>query len=230
MKAVRGSLEDRLRALPGVLDCSLTDAGVALLVHPEVDARVLQARAHAVFAELGDPRPLMIMGGLAPTQARRVAGVMRLDATPLSLTVFTVLVLCLLALIPLAPRPGSDGGGQAAEAPLGQLEIASSLTPELFRPAAAVVRTRRPAVTAEPAVEVAAPPAPAPAVVDEKAKPARGRPAAKPRRPAASRRPIPAQLAPSISVTAPCTPGRSGGHRVAVKAPLPKQAKGVACD
>ena len=228
MKVVQGSLEGRLRALPGVLDCSLNDAGVALLVHPEVDTRVLQARAQAVFAELGDPRPLMIMGGMPSTRARRAAGFARLDATPLSLTVFTVLVLCLLALIPIAPRPGWGGGDQAAEAPLGQLEIASSLTPELFRPAAAVVRTRRPAV-AEPAAAVVAP-APPPVVADEKPDPARGRPVIRPRRPAPPRRPIPAELAPAVAVTAPCTPGASAGHRVAVKAPLPEQANGAACD
>lgn len=219
---MQGSLEGRLRALPGVLDCSLNDAGVALLVHPEVDVRLLQARAQAVFAELGDPRPLMIMGGMPPSPARRAAGLIRVDATPLSLTVFAVLVLCLLALVPLAP--GRDSGqAPPAAAPLGQFQIASSLTPELFRPAAAVARSR---ARAQALSAVSAPPAPAPepaamAKADE----------AKGRRPApGSRKPAPA-LAPAVRVVAPvCEAGRSAAHRAFPKAPLPPQSNSPLCD
>ena len=224
---MQGSLEGRLRALPGVLDCSLNDAGVALLVHPEVDSRVLQAKAHAVFAEHGDPRPLMIMGGMAPSRARRAAGIVRFDATPLSLTVFTVLVLCLLALIPVAP--GRDSvSAPTAEAPLGEFAIASSLTPELFRPASAVARTRRPSGAEPAAAAVAA--APPVAADDAKAQARGNRPAPKPR-PAPSRRPVAVERAPSLAVTAlVCAPGQSAGRRVADKAPLPEQARGTACD
>lgn len=214
-----------MRALPGVLDCSLNDAGVALLVHPEVDARLLQAKAQAVFAELADPRPLMIMGGLAPKPTQKLAGVIRYDATPLSLTVFAVVVLCLLALIPLAPTNHRGDGADTTSSADTELAVASSLTPELFRPAASYTPRRAASSASTPSFVVVA----AAVVTAEpqgEQEPERG-PKASPR--PAPRRPVAAaQLAPAVTVAA-CVPGRSAGHRVAAKKPLPASAKGTPC-
>jgi hypothetical protein len=137
---VSDRLEDRLRRLPGVLDCSVLAGGVALLVHPEVDVRVLKAKAQAVFAELGDERPLVIMGGLASEPARRggwLAVVGRGEPTPASLSVFVVLVLCLLALVPLTPpsqpAPLASPVSRPVTGVFGGV-LASSITPDLARP------------------------------------------------------------------------------------------------
>lgn len=121
-----------------MLDCSVIDGGVALLVHPEVDLRVLKARAQAVMFELGDERPLLLMGGMTGGSAddgRR---------SPSSLGAFAVAVLCLLALMPTAaptgPRPPFSG-------PLAAVS-ADTLTPELARPRLLSAASRRASVGA----------------------------------------------------------------------------------
>jgi hypothetical protein len=135
---VSDRLDARLRRLPGVLDCSVLAGGVALLVHPEVDVRVLKARAQAIFAELGDERPLVIMGGLVDEPAPRpgwLAVVGRGQPTPATLSVFVVVVLCLLALVPLTPKAPSGPLAGPSSQPVTAV-LASSITPDLARPVA----------------------------------------------------------------------------------------------
>jgi hypothetical protein len=133
---VSDRLDARLRRLPGVLDCSVLAGGVALLVHPEVDVRVLKARAQAVFAELGDERPLVIMGGMVEEPPRRggwLSVVGRREPTPATLSLFVVVVLCLLALVPLTPKAQSVPLAAPVSRPVTGL-LASSITPDLARP------------------------------------------------------------------------------------------------
>lgn len=70
-----GDLHSRLCGLPGVLSCTVNDETVALLLHPEVDPRLLKARAQAVCAEIGESRPLIVVGGRSPGRAGAGAGV-----------------------------------------------------------------------------------------------------------------------------------------------------------
>src|SRR4051812_7964163 len=105
-----GGLEEALRALPGVMGCSMAPEGVAILVHPEVDARALKARAEAVCQAHGDPRPLIVVGGLVPAPpARGAFGVLLRRERPLSLVVFAVLVLVALAVLPSTRRHRGTG-------------------------------------------------------------------------------------------------------------------------
>lgn len=227
MFSVGSALEGRLRSLPGVLDCSLNDAGVALLVHPEIDTRLLKARAQAIFAEMGDPRPLVLVGGY-PAKGRRGAGAGgglrrfgRADATPLSLVVFAILVLCLLAVVPiqpgnrLAPLPTPS-----LEAPLAEAAFGSDLAPDLFRAAASL--GRRATAAAARAAAVASGPAAAAVVVAEA--PGRAEPPGRARAAARRAAAATAALAPALSIAASvakpvCAPGNSAAHRQRLKKP-----------
>jgi hypothetical protein len=223
-------LGGRLRRLPGVLDCSVIDGGVALLVHPEVDIRVLKARAQAVMFELGDDRPLLLIGGLGSSPA---AGDGR--RSPFSLGAFVVAVLCLLALMPTAapPRPRPPFSGPLAAA------SADSLTPELARPRMLSAAGRRSSAVRSPgpgaAVVVAGPdrsagpdPVAAPRVDADRHAAGRRR-AGAPRRPTAPLPPRPPAVPVAVdaisAVRLPQTssvelfrgPGESGPHRHAPK-------------
>ncbi|HEV7887184.1 MAG TPA: hypothetical protein VGO92_06465 [Acidimicrobiales bacterium] len=88
------ALHDGVRHLPGVLDCSLDDDGLAVLVDPEVDARVVQARLETMLWVLDEERPLVLVGG-SPT-AR--------STLPLWLSVAALVALVLLVLV-LLPLP-----------------------------------------------------------------------------------------------------------------------------
>jgi hypothetical protein len=206
-------LDARLRGLPGVLDCSVIDGGVALLVHPEVDARVLKARAQAVMAALDDRSPLVILGGMAPAPAS--------PASPFSLSLFVVAVLLLLAVLPSASadrRPAFTG-------PLAAAALDGGITPDLARPrlsftlaAAASSRARVAGAALVASGQAAA------AVADPAAdaEAGHGRPARHtPRRatvpivpPAAAPAPAPAVSTLTIvRTTLPTWPGRGGAGR-----------------
>jgi hypothetical protein len=98
-----------LRAVPGVLDCSVDADGVALVVHPEVDSRMIALRAKAVLADIGDAtRPLLVLGGMttgpppSPPMPRRRRRPARAAARrPLSATGAVVLAVALLAVLPV---------------------------------------------------------------------------------------------------------------------------------
>jgi len=118
-----GLLEQKLREMPGVLDCAVSAEGVAVVVHPEVDPRLIELQAQVLLAECGDRRPLLVVGGMTvgprvvppttPTVVR--ARRSRLTApSPLSLVAFAVLVLGLLAVVPIA---GREGGSDHTAAP-----------------------------------------------------------------------------------------------------------------
>ena len=119
-----GSVERMLRETPGVLDCSVSDEGIAVVVHPEVDPRMLELRIQASLAELGDRRPLLVVGGMSTaggaftavprslSQARRPG--MRPPGLPRSrssmpILGFAVLVVAAITLVPLAGRDSSAG-------------------------------------------------------------------------------------------------------------------------
>jgi hypothetical protein len=119
-----GVLEQKLRALPGVLDCSVSAEGVAVVVHPEVDPRLIEMQAQVLLGEAGDRRPLLVVGGmtagprvLPPTRPPRAARAKRTGPSPLSLAVFAFLVLALLAVVPIA---GRDSRPDRATAPAAQ--------------------------------------------------------------------------------------------------------------
>lgn len=151
-----GLLEQKLRALPGVLDCSVGAEGVAVVVHPEVDPRLIELHAQVLLGEAGDRRPLLVVGGMTvgprvlpsgrSTGTRRPR---RSGPSPWSLVGFAALVLVVLAVVPIAGREsGSGDATSAAGVPsgLGRLPVVDDALP-----------------TEEAVVAVAAPPAaPAP--------------------------------------------------------------------
>ncbi|MGH9179275.1 MAG: hypothetical protein ACRD0N_12075, partial [Acidimicrobiales bacterium] len=55
-----GGLRARLCGLPGVLDCRFTGEAVVVVATPGTDTRLLRARAQAVCADAGEPRPLEV--------------------------------------------------------------------------------------------------------------------------------------------------------------------------
>ena len=119
-----GVLEQKLRAVPGVLDCSVSDEGVAVVVHPEVDPRAIELRAQVLLAEAGDRRPLLVVGGMTvgprvlpsgrlPVPGRRG----RRRSSPLSPAAFVVVVLALLAVVPIAGRDAGSSRDRPSPAP-----------------------------------------------------------------------------------------------------------------
>lgn len=123
-----GSVERMLRETPGVLDCSVSDEGIAVVVHPEVDPRMLEVRVQAALAELGDRRPLLVVGGMStaggaypPARAATRPTVrpgMRRPGLPrarssMPVLGFVVLVVAAITLVPLAGRSSSRGGRSA---------------------------------------------------------------------------------------------------------------------
>lgn len=130
-----GLLEQLLRELPGVLDCSVTDDGVALVVHPEVDPRLIELRAKALLADVDDTKPLLVVGGmptgspgLPPPPAVRHRG--RSGRSPLSATGVVLLVLALLFVVPIAGRETSSDRDVALPPP-----ALATIPPATFRPA-----------------------------------------------------------------------------------------------
>lgn len=110
-----GLVERVLRDLPGVLDCSVHDEGIAIVVHPEIDPRMMELRAQVALAEIGERRPLLVVGGMssgrlaepppAPDRPpRRLA-----SRSPMSLVGFAILVVALLTVVPIA-----GGGGKGS--------------------------------------------------------------------------------------------------------------------
>lgn len=127
-----GLLEQKLRALPGVLDCSVSAEGVAVVVHPEMDPRLIELHAQMLLGEAGDRRPLLVLGGMTVgprvLPSGRSARPRRHGPSPWSLVGFAALVLALLAVVPIAGRESrSDGAGSAAGVPapvgLGRLPV-----------------------------------------------------------------------------------------------------------
>lgn len=121
-----------LRETPGVLDCSVSDEGIAVVVHPEVDPRMLEIRVQAALAELGDRRPLLVVGGMstaggayppagaAPRHTDRPG--MRRPGLPrgrssMPVLGFVVLVVAAITLVPLAGRTSSSRVGRLAGGP-----------------------------------------------------------------------------------------------------------------
>lgn len=111
-----GVVERVLRALPGVLDCSVHDEGIAVVVHPEVDPRVIEVRAQVALAEVGERRPLLVVGGMSSGAAeplpppRRPGGrAGRAGRSPVSLLGFAILVVSLITVVPIATREAGDG-------------------------------------------------------------------------------------------------------------------------
>src|SRR5258706_9875433 len=98
------------------MGCSMAPEGVAILVHPEVDARALKARGEGLCAAAGAPRLLVVVGGLvAPAAARGSFGMLLRRERPLSLLVFVVLVLVALAIVPATRHRALDAAtGRAA--------------------------------------------------------------------------------------------------------------------
>lgn len=126
-----GDLQSRLGDLPGVLSCTVNGETVALLLHPDVDPRLLKARAQAICAEVGESRPLIVVGGRSPVRAGAGAGVgvgpraaaaagaigggwrtgvpafFSRRATPVTIAVLTLFVLSAVVLAPGdGDRPG----------------------------------------------------------------------------------------------------------------------------
>ncbi|HEX2039512.1 MAG TPA: hypothetical protein VHF47_07245 [Acidimicrobiales bacterium] len=116
-------LEQKLRALPGVLDCSVSAEGVAVVVHPEVDPRLIEVQAQMLLGEAGDRRPLLVVGGMSggprvlPTGRAPRPRARRTGPSPASLVAFAVLVLGLLAVVPIANR---DAGPERSASPAGR--------------------------------------------------------------------------------------------------------------
>lgn len=113
-------LQSRLTDLPGVLSCTVKDDTVALLLRPEVDPRLLKARAQAVCAEVGETRPLIVVGGRSAAGAGAASGVgaggggwrnavpalLARRATPVSIALLSLFVLSAVVLAPSDPdRP-----------------------------------------------------------------------------------------------------------------------------
>jgi len=113
-----GLVERVLRDLPGVLDCSVQDEGIAIVVHPEIDPQLMELRAQVKLAEIGERRPLLVVGGMSTGLAdppRAAAGRARRPfarRSPLSLAGFAVLVAGLITVVPIA-----GGGGKAPRLP-----------------------------------------------------------------------------------------------------------------
>lgn len=123
-----------LRETPGVLDCSVSDEGIAVVVHPEVDPRMLELRIQASLAGLGDRRPLLVVGGMSTAggtlpvgagplrQGRRtdprrpgmVAARLPRARSSMPLLGFAVLVVAAITLVPLAGRTSPSGRGGVA--------------------------------------------------------------------------------------------------------------------
>lgn len=208
--------DERLRGLPGVVDCTASDHGVVLVIDPDADARLLKARAQALLAESGDGRPLVVVVGSAATASPAGEPV---AASAGSLAAFAIAVLLLLAVMPTAPRSDS-GERRPAPADTAAMPISytAALTPELVRS----IRSYAPRPAAAPASSPASEPAPSPAAV-EPPPVAPKKPSPDPRRPAAhgrsraEARPTPAPSSPvtqvppqvsSISIERSCAKGR----------------------
>lgn len=188
---MRGSLEGRLRALPGVLECSSTDGSVSVHVHPEADLRLIQARAQALFAECGDARPLMVSTGMAPPPPARLAG------SPLLVAVFALAVLLVLAVVPTAPRDGGTAR-PTMDAATATISFAADPTPELARRPRVAPAPR--AVVDLPTVPIAAVAAAAPVPPP---KPAKGK-----KQPARRRHAVTAPVVSAVSIEAACVPAK----------------------
>ena len=115
-------VERVLRDLPGVLDCSVHDEGIAVVVHPEMDPRVLELRAQVALAEIGERRPLLVVGGMSsgiaePPPSRPRRGRILATRSPLSVVGFTVLGVALITVVPIA--------GRDAKPPVGLPSVAA---------------------------------------------------------------------------------------------------------
>ncbi|HVF76203.1 MAG TPA: hypothetical protein VM938_14290 [Acidimicrobiales bacterium] len=180
-----GSVERVLRDLPGVLDCSVHDEGIAIVVHPEIDPHMMELRAQVALAEIGERRPLLVVGGMSTglvepsppmpvRRGRRGLG----ERSPVSLLGFAVLVVALITVVPIAggnnkaPRLPNvaaplSGGVPVVDEPVAV--VAAATAAAVFGPVAPAARavakavahraTDRPAPNPAPA---AAPAAPAP--------------------------------------------------------------------
>lgn len=155
-----GLVERVLRDLPGVLDCSVHDEGIAIVVHPEVDPRSMELRAQVALAEIGERRPLLVVGGMstglvdlprAPVRRARRPFARR---SPLSLVGFAVLVVALITVVPVA-----DGGDKSERLPtvaapsfdppsFGRLPVVDEPATVMAAAAAVVVGPVAPAVRA----------------------------------------------------------------------------------
>jgi hypothetical protein len=65
-----GWAEYEIRRLPGVVACSVTPAGVAILVGPKADADAVAATAAAILAATGFDAPIEVLGGVSRAGAR----------------------------------------------------------------------------------------------------------------------------------------------------------------
>lgn len=126
-----GSVERMLRETPGVLDCSMSDEGIAVVVHPEVDPRMLELRIQAALADLGEVRPLLVVGGMSTAGGafpatsgprrhihRPGPAVPRPPRARSSMPILgvAVLVVAAITLVPLAGRNSSSGGDRSTRA------------------------------------------------------------------------------------------------------------------
>lgn len=155
-------LGERVRRLPGVLDCSTHAEAVVVVLDPSADEQVVKARGQAVLAELGDSRPLVVLTGQAAEKLKASslwASLVPADATPIGLAVFAIAAVCVMALSGgKAKRPGTAALIPPLEDTPANAVSESSLTPELSHWHVAPV-----------VEEVALPPAPvveAPAAVE----------------------------------------------------------------
>lgn len=172
----KDDLHGRLAAIPGVLTCTLTEETVALLVHPEVDSRLLKARAQVACAELGDRRPLIIVGGLPAPSARGAvggSGTRSRRATPLAIAAASLFVLSAVVIIPVnedrrAPARGETSPAATvavAATPLAPVPAqgdpaseAKSREPSAFTPVSPLPPSEAPVVTSGSGLLVALPP------------------------------------------------------------------------
>ncbi|HUR17687.1 MAG TPA: hypothetical protein VMZ51_01965 [Acidimicrobiales bacterium] len=110
----------RLAMIPGVVACTVGDDTVGLRVHPDADPRLLKARAQVACAEMGETRPLVVVGGCHGGAA---GGVMDASAgaaltstrwaSSLSVALTSLFVLSAVIIAPW----GSDGTGPLARRP-----------------------------------------------------------------------------------------------------------------
>lgn len=121
-------LRGRLAALPGVISATVGDETVALLLRADADPRLLKARAQAICAEMGETRPLVVLGGRAAAGALAGSrgagsGSRGRRTTPVTMALASAFVLSAVVLAPgesnrpnpLSRRPPS---GSVALAPL----------------------------------------------------------------------------------------------------------------
>jgi len=119
-----GDIRDRLVALPGVVDCNLTDDAIVMVAAAGTDLRLVRARAEVVC--IGDPRPVSVSA--APAMVPAGAGVfgrrpLRGVETPTAVAAASVLALALIAFLPGADDPGRAGGPAPVELASGSVTV-----------------------------------------------------------------------------------------------------------